>query len=910
MTEFEGKDLRHPAAANKPETPLATTTKSREGQLAEVTHTFYGLSALDTLNPKVACEQNEVLNKRSKAFYAELRELVPDSLDNPTKVERLKEYIGLNHADNSRLDYFISSELMTVFNLFRKTKAFDAMFEMSQRSGNTLFSNSEIVRELAAVACNKKEQPDPERTLEIAGGLLEEGLENGEVFGAIGKAFLLKHEAAKEVVALSKEKLQKPDDVTMQERLEAAEAKFKRYFPDDSLQDAEMLAQRSLEQSLDGYEKGFTVAYEFYPGINVAYRQLALGRLEDVAPTCEMVFNSCLRDGGIESKDYWCVTSMLEASCLSNKPLEEIQPILEKVLELAWQSWMVDTTTYTLSNARNQFQQTREKLAEEIRVFGGDPDKRASEQPETVPADLLQKYRRMAETESKMTTVISALSERLQLTKAVEASKDEAKKQAVQELERSLAEFKKSPNLSPAQLSTMPIDDLNAALNKMLPPQLNSHLARLTEDRRSQYLHSIDESRLNEIKIQAMLDSSFSYRGLASNFIGGETISGNLRGGRGQLFDQTISRYDVRQFDEVLKASLEDITHYEVMEEEGKRALEEARALGLETLQDIKDRGLFSRVATALVRHHFKTHEIEVMQDPRHDIYDAKVAGAIEVGGATERKGTDSRTNISIALAIALGDCRHHGQAMQMLCDAWQKDQFNVNLDKQHAAIKRGDYKEYQALMEEFNELSEWELRTFDIILETQAEMEVKYKPKRDEHGQLIVDPKGGFYEMEDHTCTLWLNRKRGLLEFADTFYRNVYNLGSGTKTLAEIDLRVVEIQSWNEKKNGYDVTPVLSMVVPVDPLKWTDVATGENRSCPVRFFRTPYAGTRHVPTDETGAPRFMGNIVDESMLLAEMLTRQATESKKRFHHGLLDMPGARKVLNERGVPFPEIDAL
>lgn len=211
------------------------------------------------------------MEKRAE-FRARFSMLEKDEKGNITR-EALEAFA---FQDNAPLS-FSAPELMQIFTAFRAQKSFDNMISLVDLCGNAAFSSSEIVQEFYIVACNQMNRFDD--CIRHGESLLESGHANGEIYGALGKAYLKKHDVAK------------------------AAGKTEE-------------AQLFLEKSKNAYEQGFLHSFEYYPGINTAYRMLDLGEFDQAVSVARMVHASCQRDGGRESMDYWCAATMMEALCI------------------------------------------------------------------------------------------------------------------------------------------------------------------------------------------------------------------------------------------------------------------------------------------------------------------------------------------------------------------------------------------------------------------------------------------------------------------------------------------------------------------------------------------------------------------------------------------------------------------
>jgi len=175
-----------------------------------------------------------------------------------------------------------------------------------------------------------------------------------------------------------------------------------------------------------------------------------------------------------------------------------------------------------------------------------------------------------------------------------------------------------------------------------------------------------------------------------------------------------------------------------------------------------------------------------------HKIFDDTSKALVEIGGIIPeiKKGSDSRTNISVSIGLGLGDCRHHAQIKQLLFDMWQWKRTNSYLQEGYDSLMKGDNESYQEAMDQIDELHSYELRTFDFVVEGEIEMIDKYKPRLNDQGEYIYT-EGVFSPIEDHTMNLLIKKdSKGNVKsvrFADSFYQNHYDWGSGEISIEDI---------------------------------------------------------------------------------------------------------------------------
>lgn len=348
----------------------------------------------------------------------------------------------------------------------------------------------------------------------------------------------------------------------------------------------------------------------------------------------------------------------------------------------------------------------------------------------------------------------------------------------------------------------------------------------------------------------ALREMSFSYRGLASNFVGQHFVSGNHRFG-GQLPDHSLTRTDWQQFQNLLDLPLSVLTN---------------DAAQTKTLGEITDTEEFLRATDAIVRHAFSTdrNDLENITSEGHSRYDESVHALLKLSGinddSADRKFADSRTNIAVIMGLGLGDCRHHAQAKQLLFDVWQKQQMNDILRDAYQALQRGNEALFAHKIEKFHHLASQELRTFDVVVSAPIKINGLYSPVTDQSGLPVASDEGAMNVVEQHTMTMLLQSGRDhkveSVRFADSFYQNHYPWGDGVISVADI--------SFNHEG---------ALSLPGKTVKVHDPQTGKPVHVPVELTPTCYAGKKDNPTgDEHGKLLLLGLPVDDGFDLAAKL--------------------------------------
>src|SRR5262249_32931262 len=118
--------------------------------------------------------------------------------------------------------------------------------------------------------------------------------------------------------------------------------------------------------SLLNYERGFEENLDFYPGINVAYECLATGDVARAKQMAELAHQSCLRHGGLEGRDYWCPSPMVESACLAEKSPGYIAKCLEALRRCKITAGMRDSTLGALNKRVIPYLETLRDAGENV----------------------------------------------------------------------------------------------------------------------------------------------------------------------------------------------------------------------------------------------------------------------------------------------------------------------------------------------------------------------------------------------------------------------------------------------------------------------------------------------------------------------------------------------------------------
>ncbi len=113
------------------------------------------------------------------------------------------------------------------------------------------------------------------------------------------------------------------------------------------------LSKCSLEVSRDYYAAGFGVDFEYYPGINLVYNELALGNTEKAAGLVPLVQYAVAREGGDTSTDYWNLATQIELAAIGNQA-QTAHNLLPRLFDSAKAGWELDSTASNLERLAAQ----------------------------------------------------------------------------------------------------------------------------------------------------------------------------------------------------------------------------------------------------------------------------------------------------------------------------------------------------------------------------------------------------------------------------------------------------------------------------------------------------------------------------------------------------------------------------
>lgn len=170
------------------------------------------------------------------------------------------------------------------------------------------------VREQLALALNRRNAPgDRNRAIEIADQLTDEYGESPETLGILGRCFKSR----------------------WHEKQEAGDAG----------------ADDALEQAIDAYRRGFNAdPRDYYPGVNLITLLVRRATPEDLAEVrrvAPVVSFAVARKGGIRSRDYWTVATVLELAAVNGYE-DDGRRALSAMLDTEHDAMQLDTTADNL----------------------------------------------------------------------------------------------------------------------------------------------------------------------------------------------------------------------------------------------------------------------------------------------------------------------------------------------------------------------------------------------------------------------------------------------------------------------------------------------------------------------------------------------------------------------------------
>lgn len=447
-----------------------------------------------------------------------------------------------------------------------------------------------------------------------------------------------------------------------------------------------------------------------------------------------------------------------------------------------------------------------------------------------------------------------------------------------------LSSIKRDASLDMATKGDDDIITKSKAYREMEEPER----AAFDEKRKTTYIEPEKQEDGKEVvhptpqeKAAAVMKGSYSYAGTLGNIEEATYVGGNL-GYSGQVPDHCITKQDVQLFDSLLQVQMFKLFPLQdpqgSKDDPGNRMVPESLKgfdikRKLADLDFEKEMPVFMAAVDGMIRGRFNTtnfagskvsmeEQALLTESPYNDAFKSILA---ESGAFGLNVDGNSLTNIATLFMEGVGDCRHHAQVKQIMFDRWTDGKMNAALDVVQSG--KGDV---DAAMRSIDVMSRTELRTFDVCIYTNLEMEQgvgfngkkgvmetwdsTYRPKRrgddtftvrepvvkkgEDGKESVVDPMS---KLEEHTMCMLVTRddNGGLtsLRFADAFYQEP-GKGSGDYDLSYasgVDLAgAVEVDG--DGKYRFD---------PGDIFCHENVGETRGRDIKVSFGPTAYAGKR-----------------------------------------------------------------
>ena len=267
-----------------------------QSYVQNIVNSIFPQEEIKRLSALLSEEKNEKLKEQIKE---EIKELKKKTIE-----EILNMFGGYENLD--------SMQATVLFYLCRDNGFFEEMIRLYEKTSVSAkeFKDSIEIRELYFVAFNKTGRY--EETIKVLKELEQTNPDemNGELYGALGKAYYVRYEQTKD-----------PKD---------------------------------LELSYKAYNAGYEIDHYYYPGINAIYRLIDLAdvenrqeKIEEAQNLAKLVYLSTQKAGGIRSGDYWTIITMVEAMAIGNLYDEKI---LDKALTFVKDDWQINSTLKNLEN--------------------------------------------------------------------------------------------------------------------------------------------------------------------------------------------------------------------------------------------------------------------------------------------------------------------------------------------------------------------------------------------------------------------------------------------------------------------------------------------------------------------------------------------------------------------------------
>jgi len=228
------------------------------------------------------------------------------------KKELLEIEKSLGNITNSPIEIVVD-----LFLSYRDVKAYEEMILLYESIPKKIKMSTSTLREQYAFALNRRnEDGDRKKAIDVIEEVIEQYGPSPESCGILGRIYKDKYE--------------------------------------DYLEENEFVANANLKKAINVYERGFKAdPRDFYPGINAATLAFLNGEMEKVKELVPLVSFAVTRRGGLNSKNYWEVATVLELSIL-NEDWIFAQKALENLLVMDSPPWTYESTYNNLIKIKNK----------------------------------------------------------------------------------------------------------------------------------------------------------------------------------------------------------------------------------------------------------------------------------------------------------------------------------------------------------------------------------------------------------------------------------------------------------------------------------------------------------------------------------------------------------------------------
>lgn len=203
---------------------------------------------------------------------------------------------------------------LTLLLAYRSIEAWDEMVRLAEGLPRRASQLSTVQEQLALALNRRNREGDRQRAIEILVGVVASHGDSPETLGLLGRCF--------------KDR--------WQEKVDAS---------DPGAADA-------LDHAIGAYRKGFeSDPRDFYPGVNLVTLLLRRGRDVDLAEAqrvAPVVSFAVARKGGLGSRDYWTLATLLELAAVEDREVEG-RRALSAMTDCAPDDWMCETTARNLT---------------------------------------------------------------------------------------------------------------------------------------------------------------------------------------------------------------------------------------------------------------------------------------------------------------------------------------------------------------------------------------------------------------------------------------------------------------------------------------------------------------------------------------------------------------------------------